>query len=164
MGATRPIFDSQAVWLTIRASFGYDRGVLDGSFEELSEKIKKHRLRRGEEFSIDTEEGLVLGDNLSEEHLPRLFAQANQAIARDPSLASQMRHWASQLRSALDEKPGSYLVPLRPRSARTAQAIGTWIVLQFWPSGGPTDRITLHTGREVKFDLMSADHPDGQFA
>ena len=164
MGAPRPIYEAYAVWLAVRAEFGFERGVLDGALKEISGRMAKHLLRRGSESSIDCHEGRIIGDALSEEHLAKLFSQANQVILNKPELEAEMRNRAAQLRAELAERPRSYLIPFRAKSAREAAIRGTWVVMLFWPNAPLKERMWLISGRELDWQIMSADDPNGPFA
>ena len=167
MGAARPIHDAWSVWLTVRAEFGFDRGVLDGAFEDINERMGKHVLRRGRKFSVDTHEGphegCIIGDFLSAEHLARLFSEANLLVQGDVVIAAKMQSAVDELRAALAARPGSYLVPFRARSAKEAKLLDTWAVMLFWP-GAPLDqRVAFISGRPIEWQIVSADDPNGIF-
>ena len=78
MPAARPDHDALAVWLCVRASYGDERGVLEGAFLDIQTRMQKYLLRRGVGTSIDREKGVVVGDKLSASQLKKLYQKAER--------------------------------------------------------------------------------------
>ena len=127
MPAARPDHDAYAIWLTVVAEFGEGRATRERACGVLHDRMKRDRVspKRGQERTIDKDEGVIVGETLSPDRIEKLFNKAQRSIKADDQLAADMYGRAAQLRSALAQKPGSYLLPFvqdrrtrHPRSAR----------------------------------------------
>ena len=162
MPAARPDHDAYAIWLTVVAEFGEGRATRERACGVLHDRMKRDRVspKRGQERTIDKDEGVHCRETLSPDRIEKLFNKAQRSIKADDQLAADMYGRAAQLRSALAQKPGSYLLPFRPRSSHAASALGTWVVVQHCPH---EQEMFFHAAHEIKISIEEADDPHGPF-
>jgi hypothetical protein len=114
MPAARPDHDAFAVWIAVVAEFGEERGVRDGAFKAIHERTKPFALLRGEGRIFDRQEGLLIGETLSRDHLKKLFEKALRLMKDDPALAAQMHASAALISARLKSVPGSIFSRIEP--------------------------------------------------
>ena len=110
---------------------------------------------------IDTEEGVIVGDKLGVEQISTLYKRGRKLIAANVDLGQEMGERLAVLKADFARRPGSYLLPFRNAAADCKEL--EWLILQFWPSGSPDQRIRFYTPRRPASGMVLqwTDQPPG---
>lgn len=163
MPAKRSIEDALTVLLAVEAMHERSTGnVLKRVFPTIAARVKPFKFqRRGGTPVIDKDQGAVLGDRLTEFHVIHLCKKAKKILRSNELLRAHFEGRLVELRRMLATRPGSYVVPIRPRgeAKETPCQIALW-----WPSATPEETLTVCVPfAAATISVTSSENPDGPY-